>query len=86
MRRFQKKLLISGMMFIFTLGMLTGCGKHAGAGDNSKEKDSDKDVELNIMLWDQDYDESVFKAFEKKTGIHVNINYIDNTDTIISKL
>lgn len=86
MRRFQKKLLILGMMLIITIGMLTGCGKHAGAGENGKEKDADKDVELNIMLWDQDYDESVFKAFEKKTGIHVNINYIDNTDTIISKL
>ena len=86
MRRFQKKLLIIGMMLIFTLSMLVGCGKNAGAGEKGKGNDSDKDVELNIMLWDQDYDESVFEVFEEKTGIHVNINYIDNTDTIISKL
>lgn len=56
---------------------MTGCGS---SGDSAEA------TELNIMVWDEDYDESVFEAFEEKTGIHVNISYIDNTDTIITKL
>ena len=80
MRKRWKKLCAVGASLILTMSMLTGCG---GGGKSST---SGEKVELNIMVWDQDYDESVFKAFEEQTGIHVNIGYIDNTDTILSKL
>lgn len=75
MRKGVRKLLAVGLSFMMACGILSGCGTS-----------SDKKVELNIMVWDQDYDESVFDTFEERTGIHVNIGYIDNTDTILSKL
>lgn len=78
MRRRAKKVLAAGMALAFALTGLTGCG---GSSEGSAET-----TELNIMVWDEDYDESIFDKFEDETGIHVNISYIDNTDTIITKL
>lgn len=80
MRKRIKKICAMGASLVLALSMMTGCGgKNGGSG-------SGENIELNIMVWDQDYDESVFKAFEEETGIHVNVGYIDNTDTILAKL
>lgn len=83
MKKKAKKIFAICLSFALMLSMLTGCGSSDG---EEKSSDSGEKVELNIMVWDQDYDESVFLAFEEETGIHVNIGYIDNTDTILSKL
>lgn len=71
----KKRLLAMIMTLIMVTSLFTGCG--SGAGEKQ---------ELNLMVWDGTWDEEVFKSFEEKTGIHVNVSYIDNTDTIISKL
>ena len=70
-----KRILALAMTLIMTVGMLAGCG---GTSEGEQE--------LNLMVWDGTWDEEVFKSFEEETGIHVNVSYIDNTDTIISKL
>lgn len=75
MKKMTKRIMAMGMAAVMASGMLTGCGGSKKASD-----------ELNIMVWDGTWDEEVFKDFEKETGIHVNVSYIDNTDTIISKL
>lgn len=54
---------------------LSGCGQ---------SKKSNK--ELNIIVWDGTWSEEMFQDFEKETGITVNISYVDNTDTLMSKL
>ena len=75
-----KKILAIGTSLVVATGLFSGCGSSSSSeGESSKE-------DLNIMVWDGTWDEQVFKDFEKETGIHVNVSYIDNTDTIISKL
>ena len=71
----RKRLLAMMMTLIMVTVLFTGCGS-----------DEESKQELNLMVWDGTWDEEVFKAFEEETGIHVNVSYIDNTDTIISKL
>lgn len=70
----KKKWMAVVCVLAMVMSFFTGCGS------------SDSAQELNIMAWDGTWDEEVFKDFEKETGIHVNVSYIDNTDTIISKL
>ncbi|MGN0390786.1 MAG: PotD/PotF family extracellular solute-binding protein [Wujia sp.] len=72
----RRKMMALMVAMVMVLSLLVGCGDKA-AGDTT---------ELNIMVWDGTWDEEVFKDFEKETGIHVNVSYIDNTDTILSKL
>lgn len=73
----KRKIIALGMALVMMIGLLTACGS------DSERSSTD---ELNIMVWDGTWDEEVFQDFEKETGIHVNVSYIDNTDTIISKL
>lgn len=76
-RRIVAALLAAAMV----IGCLAGCGsesEEAAGGSSGKE--------LNILVWDATWSEEVYEDFEKETGIHVNVSYIDNTDTIISKL
>ncbi len=71
----KKRLLTMMMTLMMVTSLFTGCGS---------EKEAEQ--ELNLMVWDGTWDEEVFTSFEEETGIHVNVSYIDNTDTIISKL
>ena len=75
----MKKLLALAMSAVMVLGILTGCG-------SSKSSSSGKADSINILVWEGTWSEDAFKDFTKKTGIKVNVSYIDNTDTIISKL
>ena len=60
-------------------GLLAGCGSSSGGGtDGAKE--------LNICIWDGMFSEDAINDFEKKNGCKVNVTYIDNTDTMLSKL
>ena len=72
-----KRILAAVMAVTMAASLFSGCG--------SAKKSASND-ELNIMIWDGSFSEQVFKDFEKKTGIKVNVSYIDNTDTIISKM
>ncbi|MCR5701793.1 MAG: extracellular solute-binding protein [Lachnospiraceae bacterium] len=63
-----------------TAGLLTGCGGAKGGSSKGDEK------ELNICIWDGIFSEEAIKKFEKDKGCTVNITYIENTDTMLSKL
>ena len=71
-----RKLMAIVLSVLIVCGLLTGCG--ANKGNENKE--------INICIWDGAYSEDAIEAFEKKSGIKVNITYIDNTDTLISKV
>lgn len=76
----MKKIVSLVLATAMTVSGLTGCG-------SSDSKDSDaKPDSINLLVWEGTWSEEAFKDFEKETGIKVNISYIDNTDTIISKL
>lgn len=77
----MKRMIAFLLTTVMILSVLTGCGN--GASDSENKSGTD---ELNIMVWDGTWAEEVFKDFEEETGIHVNVSYIDNTDTILSKL
>lgn len=79
-RRFFKKMvaLVSTIALIGTT--VIGCGK------SSDDKSSTDDKSINIMVWAGTYSEDAFAEFTKETGIKVNVSYIDNTDTLLSKL
>lgn len=75
----MKKLLSLCLATAMTVSCLTGCG-------SDKKESGGKPDSINIMVWEGTWSEEAFNDFEKETGIKVNVSYIDNTDTIISKL
>ncbi len=77
----MKKLLSLSLAAALVVSSLTGCGSGSSKGGSKGKADS-----INIMVWEGTWSEEAFKDFEKETGIKVNVSYIDNTDTIISKL
>ena len=80
----MKKFLSMILLLTMTVTCLYGCGS---SNEGEAKQESAEEVEsLNIMVWDGSWSEEVFEDFEAETGIHVNVSFIDNTDTIISKL
>lgn len=76
----MKKLLALAMTAVMAIGCLAGCGSgKGGSGDGKADS-------INIMVWEGTWSEDAFKDFTKKTGIKVNVSYIDNTDTLLAKL
>ena len=67
---------------VMSIGFLSGCNSsESGSADAEGQK-----KELNICIWDGLFSEEAIKQFEEESGCTVNITYIDNTDTMISKL
>lgn len=62
---------------------LTGCGNSNSGGTQASGSGGN---ELNICIWDGMFSEDAINEFEKEEGCTVNVTYIDNTDTLISKL
>ena len=81
MRKRKKKKMLSVVTAITMVSFLL-----AGCGSSSKEESTDNAKSINIMVWAGTYSEDAFKEFTKKTGIKVNVSYVDNTDTLLSKL
>ena len=80
MKKAMLKILALTMTMAMAVGGLAGCGK-------KEEKTKDGYAkEINFITWDSQYSEQVFKDFEKKYGIHVNVTYINNTDELLSKM
>lgn len=77
--KWMKKLMAIGMTLTMTVGLFTGCGKQTTSEDGYAD-------EINIMVWEGSYPETIFEDFEEEYGIHVNISYITNTDEILAKL
>lgn len=67
------------MTMVMVLSVFTGCGSGGSSGGSD-------DKSLNILVWEGTWSEEAIKNFEKENDVKVNISYIDNTDTIISKL
>lgn len=71
------------MAMLMTLAL--AAGSLAGCGSSGKSSSSDSNV-LNICVWDGTYSEDAIAQFEEDNDCTVNVTYIDNTDTLISKL
>lgn len=70
------------MISIMSFGLLVGCGSSKGtAADGGSESQ-----ELNICVWDGMFSEDAINQFEEDNDCKVNVTYIENTDTMISKL
>lgn len=76
MRKDMKKVLSVLLTGALVAGMTAGCGS----------SDSSESEELNICIWDGMFSEDAIAAFEEESGCTVNVTYIDNTDTLLSKL
>ncbi len=78
MKTKKTKNKVFALLIISTLvlGMLSGCGSN----NEAEEK------VLNVCLWDGLFSQDAIDQFEEEYGVTVNVTYIDNTDTLISKL
>ena len=76
---------VAGLLLVgcMTVASLAGCGS---GSSGTTESSSSGDTELNVCLWDGMFSEDAINKFEKEEGCKVNVTYIDNTDTLISKL
>ncbi len=74
----MKKMMAMLMTLALAAGSLAGCG--------SSGKSSSASNELNICIWDGSFSEDAIAQFEEDNDCTVNVTYIDNTDTMISKL
>jgi spermidine/putrescine transport system substrate-binding protein len=80
MKKRRRRVLGIVLAGILAMGMLTGCG-------TSSENSAKGEVEqLNICIWDGNFSEDAIHQFEEDNNCTVNITYIENTDTMISKL
>lgn len=72
----MKKRLFSLLMTV-VLGatMLTGCGS-SKSGENG---------ELNVFVWTEYVSDAAFEAFEKETGIKVNVSTFSSNEDMLSK-
>ena len=76
---------VAGLLLVgcMTVASLAGCGS---GSSGTTESSSSGDTELNVCLWDGMFSEDAINKFEEEEGCKVNVTYIDNTDTLISKL
>lgn len=81
MKRKIRNLIAMVMCLVLCVSMLTACGSSEGTEQSSETPDS-----LNIMVWEGTWSEEMFQDFTEKTGIKINISYIDNTDTLLAKM
>lgn len=74
MKNGTKRLLATSLVTCLGVSMLAGCQKKGGDADTDKPNDT---KEINLMAsqnWIKDVDNELFKAFEEKTGIKVNVS------------
>ncbi|MDY4792888.1 MAG: extracellular solute-binding protein [Pararoseburia sp.] len=76
-----RKMMTVLMATTLVAGCFWGCGSSSKSGDSSSDS-----KELNICVWDGTFSEDAISKFEKDNDCTVNVTYIDNTDTLISKL
>src|SRR5690242_9300294 len=41
---------------------------------------------LNILVWPQVLDAEFFREFEKRTGVQINVSYVDHNEEMLLKL
>lgn len=80
MRKYLKK-LAAFMLSATIVTSLAGCG-----GKNSDSSSDGKVDSLNVLMWEGDASTEIFENYTKETGVKVNITYIEDTNTILSKM
>lgn len=74
----KKRLLGLLMSVALVATMLTGCG-----GGKSAEESKG---ELNVFVWTEYVSDAAFQAFEKETGIKVNVSTFSSNEDMLSKV
>ena len=75
-RKELKKTIILALAFCLLLpSVVSGCGKRAGAAG-----------EVNVHNWGEYIDESIFRIFEKETGIKVNYSTFQTNEQLYALL
>ena len=77
-KRIMKMMSAAVVISLMSLSV-AGCGKTVDAS-------GDLGNVLNICIWDGLFSEEAISEFEDEYDCKVNVTYIDNTDTLISKL
>ncbi len=65
--------------------ILSGCGGHKSAG-NESGSGAGSDKVLNLYIWSDYLAEDTLANFEKQTGIKVHASYFDTNETLETKL
>lgn len=73
----KKRLLGLLMTVALVATMLTGCG--------GGSKASESNGELNVFVWTEYVSDAAFQAFEKETGIKVNVSTFSSNEDMLSK-
>ena len=74
MKRRLLSMVIAGTM---VCSMLTGCGSSGDTGKNG---------EINVFVWTEYVSDAAIEAFEKDTGIKVNLSTYSSNEDLLSKL
>ena len=74
MKRRLLSMVIAGTM---VCSMLTGCGSSGDTGKNG---------EINIFVWTEYVSDAAIEAFEKDTGIKVNLSTYSSNEDLLAKL
>lgn len=72
----KKKLLCLAMATMLGATLLTGCGSSSSASNG----------ELNVFVWTEYVSDAAFEAFEKETGIKVNVSTFSSNEDMLAKL
>jgi len=73
----RKRLLSLLMCVAMAATMLTGCG--------GGEKAAESNGELNIFVWTEYVSDAAIQAFEKETGIKVNVSTFSSNEDMLAK-
>lgn len=73
----KKKMLSLLLVGAMATGLLTGCGSSSSAGENG---------EINVFIWTEYVSESAISAFEKESGIKVNVSTYSSNEDLLAKL
>ena len=74
MKRRLLSMVVAGTM---VCSMLTGCGSSGDTGKNG---------EINIFVWTEYVSDAAIEAFEKDTGIKVNLSTYSSNEDLLAKL
>lgn len=74
MKRKLLSMVIAGTMIC---SMLTGCGSSGDSGKNG---------EINVFVWTEYVSDAAIEAFEKDTGIKVNVSTYSSNEDLLAKL
>lgn len=74
----KKRMLALMMTLTMMAALLAGCG--------STEKEAASNGSLNIFVWTEYVPDSVIQAFEKETGIQVNVSTFSSNEDMLAKV